>query len=680
MKGLIGVLLPVVVLAAVQQPPQPPPQPTFRTEANYVRVDVYPTKDDAPVDDLRLEDFEVLENGAPQKVEQFEHVVIRGNLPQETRIEPNTVRDSRVMLESARARVFVVFLDPGHVDLGGSHNIRRPLVEALDGIIGPDDLVGVMTPEMSATDVTFARKTTTIDGFLTKYWHWGERDRLNPVDPVEQRYEACYGAQNRSPIAAEMIARRREKLALDALQDLARFLRGVREERKAILVVTDGWLLFRPNHGLMGGAPPVVPTVGIDPRTGKLTTRDTNNPAGASYADCERDRIMLAQIDNEQEFRDMLDEANRANASFYPIDPRGLAVFDTPINAGVSLAADAAMLRSRSESLRTLAGATDGTAIITNDIAGALRRVVADLSSYYLLGYYSSGRLDGKFHSITVRVKRPGVRVRARRGYLAATSEAVTTAAAAVTRAAPERSPAAEAEALAIDSALASLPGYAREMPLRADVVSGWRRGADGGLTSGFWVVSEFSAGTPPGRALDATLVGPAGTTLARGSSETGARNVLIALTPSESPAPGDYIVRVRGDSVGTVSVRVNLPPSPDAGGALFTRRGLTTGNRDVPTADRRYRRSEQLRIEVPTTDSGAITARLLDRTGKPLAVPVTVNARDDADGTRWQTAQLALAPLAPSDYIIEVSRGAGGSAGSGGEQKRLLLGFRVVP
>src|SRR5712692_3621287 len=59
-------------------PPQPPPpQPTFRTEANYVRVDVYPTKDGVPVLDLTQEDFEVFESGAPQQHEQCEHVVIR---------------------------------------------------------------------------------------------------------------------------------------------------------------------------------------------------------------------------------------------------------------------------------------------------------------------------------------------------------------------------------------------------------------------------------------------------------------------------------------------------------------------------------------------------------------------------------------------------------------------------
>src|SRR5919202_3193652 len=114
---------PVVAIAAIvcasyaASSSQPPPQPTFRTEANYVRVDVYPTKDGAPIADLTMADFEVLENGVPQKLEQFERVQIRAAGPQETRIEPNTVAESRSMAENPRARLFVVFLDTYHVDV-----------------------------------------------------------------------------------------------------------------------------------------------------------------------------------------------------------------------------------------------------------------------------------------------------------------------------------------------------------------------------------------------------------------------------------------------------------------------------------------------------------------------------------------------------------------------------------
>ena len=151
-------------VAALAQTPTPPPQPTFRTEANYVRVDAYPTTGDGvPVTDLTQADFEILEGGAPQTIEQFERVVVRAAGPQDTRIEPNTVRESRAMAEQSKARLFVLFLDTYHVDIGASHAIRKPLIDALDRVIGQDDLVAVMTPEMSAADIAFARRTTTIE-------------------------------------------------------------------------------------------------------------------------------------------------------------------------------------------------------------------------------------------------------------------------------------------------------------------------------------------------------------------------------------------------------------------------------------------------------------------------------------------------------------------------------------
>jgi hypothetical protein len=102
----------------------------------------------------------------------------------------------------------------------------------------------------------------------------------------------------------------------------------------------------------------------------------------------------------------------------------------------------------------------------------------------------------------------------------------------------------------------------------------------------------------------------------------------------------------------------------------MFARRGVTTGNRQVQTADLRFRRTEQLFVEIPTVSSEVPTARLLDRTGKVMAVPVTSAVRDDPDGSRWRTAQLMLSPLAPGDYIIEITTGA----------ERTLTAFRVLP
>jgi hypothetical protein len=422
---------------------------------------------------------------------------------------------------------------------------------------------------------------------------------------------------------------------------------------------------------------PSGPAVGIDPRTGRLSSKPPQYGT-ASNATCETDRLMLAQIDNERQFREMLDEANRANASFYPVDPRGLAVFDTPIMRMdvpgtpppmTPLAVDRAMLAGRLTSLRTLAEATDGLAIVdSNDLSGGLRRVVADLSSYYLLGYYSNGRLDGKYHSITVRVKRPGVYVRARRGYLAATSMAVATAARPETAA----SPAVMAETAAIGAALAPLGALARDVPIRLQAVSGWKPGNSAAV----WMIGELGAGDEwkSGADADVLLTSPGGATVASTHAhvDPGLRSFRVSFTPSEPLVPGEYMVRLRArgglsSTASNETLPVALAPPPQASGVLFVRRGPATGNRDMPTADLRFRRSEHIRLELPEPQ-GSVMARLLDRTGKPLAIPVTTTTREEGDGSRWVTAQLALAPLAAGDYIVEFANGS----------MRTLAAFRI--
>jgi len=686
---ILVALLAIVTLVHAQDQQ---PRPTFHTEANYVRVDAYPTKNGAPVADLTREEFDILDNGQPQAIEQFERVVIRSAGPQESRIEPNTVAESRSMLESPRARVFVLFLDTYHVDVAASRQIKRPLTEWLDHLLGPDDLIGVMTPEMSPRDIAFARKTTTVEGFLEKYWYWGERDRGNPVDPEDSAYGYCYPnvpaadrCADQNGVAAEMIDRRHEVRTLGALEDLVRYLRGVREERKAILTLSNGWLLFRPNLQLMRPlaceGPPSPPEVTIDPRTGRPTTKDPTLPPGASS--CSIDRTNLAQIDDERQFREIQDEANRANASFYTVDPRGLAAFDTtlmrmdvpgPPPPPVPLAVDSAMLRGRITSLRTLAETTDGMAIVnTNDLMGGLRRVVDDLSSYYLLGYYSSGKLDGKFHSITVKVKRPGVQVRARRGYLAATSAPAATGEPAT---GPTR---ADTEAAAVAAAIGPLANYSRDVPLRMQIAAGWKSGQT--PVAGIWVVGELPASAEIGDVsrgaaeVSVEIARPDGQTVAsvRTSMAVGSRVFRAAPEALEALTPGEYrvLARVRaGGLPSSDTLTFTLPAAPEATGTLWVRRGPASGNRDVPTADVRFRRSEQLRVEILSRSTDPATGRLLDRFGKALAVPVSVGQRSDADGSRWMTAQLALAPLAPADYVVELSQGSA----------RTLAAFRVVP
>jgi hypothetical protein len=197
------------------------------------------------------------------------------------------------------------------------------------------------------------------------------------------------------------------------------------------------------------------------------------------------------------------------------------------------------------------------------------------------------------------------------------------------------------------------------------------------------WIVGELGGvallGDTWNDGFDATvtLTTPSDATVASGhiSVSRGVRVFRLAVTPSQPLVPGEYVVRV-GARAGPASIpsretaRLSVPAAPEAVGALFVRRGASTGNKEVPTADLRFRRNEQVRVEIPTTSSELVTARLLDRTGKALAIPVTAAVRDDADGSRWVTAQLSLAPLAPADYAVELSVG----------DKKMISAFRVVP
>jgi VWFA-related protein len=692
MRRFVVACLSLVAMAALLAAQDQLRQPRFRAEANYVRVDVFPTHDGVPVTDLTAADFEVVEDKAPQRIEQFEHIVIRAAGVGEGRREPNSVAESRQAIQDPRARVFVLFLDPAHVEGGTSRNISQALVNTLNRLIGPNDYVGLMVPPMTLRDVTFGRRTVVIQRLLERDW-WGKRDSIVPQDDVEKQYAHCYDPNvlNEPEIGNEMIRRRREQMTFDALEDLVVTIRNLREERKAVLAITDGWLMYRPNPGLgrpLGGdkdTPPGPPPIGISPRNGRLSSADPNTSGDARLRTCELDRQALATLDDDARMRRIIDEANRSNTSFYPVDPRGLAVFDESIvPEGVvasdlppqqlSLPQEDAQLRARAQGLRLLAEGTDGLAVVgTNNVESALRRVVDDLSSYYVLGYYSTGRLDGRFHSITVRVKRPGVMVRARRGYQALRESDVATASGTARPSAPEPISPEAAMAAAASTAVSKIVSASRDLPLRVYVTAGWRAGPGNTPVPAFWTIGEV-VDRLPGSNLDALLLNGTGGVVASmtGRIAPGTTSALLTVVPDGPLAPGEYTMRVKSQSVSgseTVSMPITLPPPPQSSGAVFVRRGPMTGNKEMPTADVRFRRSERLRVEVPSAVD-VTSARLLDRTGKPItAIPVTAAARTDADGTKWATGEILLAPLSPGDYVVEVIAG----------ETRTLAAFRLV-
>jgi VWFA-related protein len=712
-------------LSPAQQAPPPstpasqdPQRPTFRTEANFVRVDVYPTVGGQPLLDLRKEDFELLEDGRAQVIDTFEYVRIAGG-PRTERADPGSVEAMRQAAAEPRSRIFIIFLDAYHVTGDGAKNIGPALIRFIQRALAPDDLVGVMTPWMSPADVVLARKTQVIEAALGE-GSWARRF-TSEEDARESLYKACYRVLQQeleqsktvSDLARVLTVRRREVLALEALRELVVYLRGVREERKAVLVVSEGWMLFRPDDQIMRlreectcpagkprrdlqdctgckpwppGAPWKEPVPGREPirvgPDGRLSAGAFEGEMG-TVTECTTDRMRLASIDNARFARDLAEDANRANATFYTIDPRGLAAFDTPlardadeIGLPLSVVADRRSLNQRHEAMANLATGTDGLALMnSNDLDKGLKKIADDLSAYYLLGYYSTNaKLDGRFRAISVRVKRPGVDVRARRGYRAPTEAEVAAARAVAAPAAVEKDKPASAVASALDVLSRIRPGA--RFRVHAIPVRGM-----GGRVTTVWIAGEVPV------ALEGWAKG--GTAAFEVTGGGASDGVSVTLAPGErafltsfpvSGASSSLEIRGRLTSVDpgvtpfAETIRLDLSagtPQP-----LLFRRGPLTGNRLQPVADFQLNRSDRARLEFPIgPEVKPGQGRLLDKAGQELKVPVTVSERTDAEtGQRWLTADLTLAALGAGEYVVEI-----GAIAAGGAEQKTLTAIRVV-
>ena len=173
---------------------------------------------------------------------------------------------------------------------------------------------------------------------------------------------------------------------------------------------------------------------------GSAAAGDESGPGQEQAAQATPQQQLMADADMLSDLNRMFGELNRQNTSVYPVDPRGLAAFEFDINQGIGIQQDAKSLRDSLDSLHSIAANTDGRAIVNrNDLASGMKQIIRDASGYYLIGYNSSqAPSDGKFHEIKVRVKRPGIQVRARKGYWALTAADTARALAPPTMAPPK--------------------------------------------------------------------------------------------------------------------------------------------------------------------------------------------------------------------------------------------------
>src|SRR5688572_18102280 len=406
---------------AAQGPPSDPQQPTFRAGINYVAVDVIVTdRKNAPVIDLRQEDFEVFEDGRPQPIEEFRLIRIDGT-PRPDAPAPRRIRtrdDEQTEAGREDVRVVAILLDDYHTRKLTALGVKEPLTKFIETQLGPNDLVAVMSPLTPVSEVLFTTDRTSVVSAVQRFK--GRKFDYTPRNRFEQEY-ARYSASE--------VERIRNDVVMDALSAVAIRMGAMRQGRKSIVFVSEGFTVMLPPQMQRQNAQNP-----LDPLTASVaaTAQDSNQQQTAE---------MFNQASLDLRLREVFRDANRNNASVYALDPRGLTPFEydidaVPGGASISFQSDRRALQMTQDTLRVLAEQTDGRAIVNrNGLLEGLGQLIRDSSAYYLLGYNSTqSQNDGKFHEIKVRVKRSGVDVRARKGYWALTAADVKR----VTSAAPD--------------------------------------------------------------------------------------------------------------------------------------------------------------------------------------------------------------------------------------------------
>ncbi|HET7218051.1 MAG TPA: VWA domain-containing protein [Vicinamibacterales bacterium] len=641
------------------QQPQPP---RIKTGINFVRVDVIITdRQGKPVLDLKQDEFRLKEDGRAQAIESFSVVNIDEISTQIDAPPPPEIRSVfDEQREAARpdVRLFVLFLDDYHVRRGNDMVVRKPLIDFVENQLAPNDMVALMYPLTSINDLSFTRNRKSLVSAIEKFE--GRRFNYQPRNEFEERY-AYYPAST--------VERVRNEVVMSALKGAAIKMGGLREGRKSILFVSEGFTNALP--------PQLNDPIAAMPGLGNP------NRGNSSAANSDRTE-WLAQTDMISDLSRIFEEATRNNTSIYAIDPRGLAPFEYDINQGVGLQVDKKHLDLSLDNLRALAENTDGRAIINrNDLAAGMKQIIRDASGYYLLGYNSSqAPTDGKFHKIDVEVTRKGVEVRARKGYWAYTAEDAARATA---------PPKAEAPP-AVANALASLAEPPRGRPARFWV--GTTRGETGKSRVTFvWEPVPPAPGERRVGSTDAaahvtlTALAPDGRPLFRGRvPDQPPPSVSTAATPGALPPqsttfdvpPGQLQLRIAvqtadGQVLDSSTQELTVPDYTKVQVSFGTPRvyrvrtareaqTVLANPEAVPSADRNFARTERLVVRADAYAPGGIapevTARLLNRGGTAMSnVPVQTSASGSAQ------MELPLANLAGGEYLLELNAKLEGSS-----------------
>ena len=407
-----GLVVGGVIVSAQAPPVQAPPTPavsqttpgsqvTFRTAIDLVTTDVIVRDNKAQfIADLKLDDFTVLEDGVPQKVSSM--VLVHGGRAYNVQLPPPPPPTEGIILPPSRpsndaaGRIFVIFIDDLHLDFKNTPRVRDLVKKIKTTLFHPGDMFGIVSTGTSSISIDLTYDLKRVDEAIKKIMGGA----LKPSEIIQ----GAEGQEGPSEV------RYRAHVAFSTAADLLAQLERVTNRRKSLLYVSNGYD-FNPFPKSRAGEADSV-----------FLNRDQLSASGEEGQDpndpMSQKGNQFADADLARELAELIRTANRANTTIYTLDPRGL-VGMPDLDEQVDPSEFQNYMTNSISSLRVLAEQTGGVPLVNqNDFDKILKRIDAETSDYYMLGYYSTNPDPlRRIRQIDVKVNRKDVDVWARKSY-----------------------------------------------------------------------------------------------------------------------------------------------------------------------------------------------------------------------------------------------------------------------
>jgi VWFA-related protein len=376
-------------------------QPDFKASITLVSTDVIARDSGGRfVPDLTKDNFTVFEDGVPQTIASF--ALVHGGrtftsldaapapVP-EGIVLPNTPR--RPVAADVAGRVILIFVDDLHFDVEYTPHVRRLIDTLVNNLLHEGDMVAMVSSGPSALEIGLTYDRKLIADAAVKI-----RGSGITTEEIFQMMETSQGPGD---------IRSRAQVAFYNAYNMVTELDKVVNKRKAVIYISQGY--------------------DFDPFAESRRGRDRIQ--GGRFSEASRFLIeednpyfrlpaITADIDLYNYMRELTLASNRANATLFTVDPRGLSGV-TDAGKFLDQTEWRSYIQKTQSSLRFLAEETGGFAVVNdNDFASAFKRIDAETSDYYVIGFYSSNPdVKKRVRQLEVKVDKPNVNIVARTAY-----------------------------------------------------------------------------------------------------------------------------------------------------------------------------------------------------------------------------------------------------------------------